>query len=240
MLSFIDMTTLKQLFAGAYPRNSRIARWDRRLLIGTINLALVAALAGTAIDAFNLHFTWYLSNKDPLHLTLAHEHWGTLTMNPDVLMPDLKEKLPQGLEPWNLSVTGKVRNSNMQMKVLSMLSSVPIDLLIVAVIWLVRNIVLTTIGTDRVEGDPFIRDNIRRLRIIAGILLATPLIDAFAQIAESELLSRAFPNVPPETTMLEFNANPMFIYFGVGILMLVLAEVFKAGVQLREDTEGLV
>jgi hypothetical protein len=154
--------------------------------------------------------------------------------------PGLKENLPRGLEPWNLSVVARIAHLDPGARVLSLLSSVPMNLLLVVVIWFLRSIVRTTIGTDEGDGDPFIAANVRRLRIIAAILLAAPVVDAGARIADSELLSRTIPNLPLATTVLELNVNPMLIYFGVGILMLVLAEVFKAGVQLRQDTEGLV
>jgi len=240
MLSFVDMTTFKQLLMGAYPRNSRPARWDRRVLMGVINLALFAAVAGMVIEGLDLHFSWRITNVDPLHITLSREHWATLALNPDVVAPGLKENLPRDLEPWNLSVVARIAHLDPGARVLSLLSSVPMNLLLVVVIWFVRSIVRTTIGTDECDGDPFIAANVRRLRIIAAILLAAHLVDAGARIADSEVLSRTVPKLPPATTVLELNVNAMLIYFGVGILMLVLAEVFKAGVQLRQDTEGLV
>ena len=234
------MTTLKQLFMGAYPRNSRLARWDRRVLMGVINFALFAAVAGTVIEGLDLHFSWRITTVDPLHLTLSREHWATLALNPEVVAPELKENLPRDLEPWNLSVVARIAHLDPGARVLSLLSSVPMNLLLVVVIWFVRSIVRTTIGTDECDGDPFIAANVRRLRIIAAILLAAPLVDAGARITDSEVLSRTIPKLPPATTVLELNVNAMLIYFGVGILMLVLAEVFKAGAQLRQDTEGLV
>ena len=59
-------------------------------------------------------------------------------------------------------------------------------------------------------------------------------------MAESELLLRAVPELPPESTFLHYDLNSAFVFFGVGILVFILAEVFKAGVHLREDVEGLV
>src|SRR5215470_16838714 len=187
MLSFIDMTTFKQLLMGAYPRNSRLARWDGRVLMGVINLALFAAVAGMVIEGLDLHFSWRITNVDPLHITLSREHWASLALNPDVVAPGLKENLPRALEPWNLSVVARIAHLDPGARVLSLLSSVPMNLLLVVVIWFVRSIVRTTIGTDECDGDPFIAANVRRLRIIAAILLAAPLVDAGARIADSEV-----------------------------------------------------
>ncbi|HEX5000650.1 MAG TPA: DUF2975 domain-containing protein [Terriglobia bacterium] len=234
------MTTLREFLTGTYPRNSRLARWDRRVLMGVMNVALALTLVAFLVDALDVHFTWHVTNKEPLRVTFAHERWATLTMNPDVVAPELKARLPDGLEPWSLSVTGKIRNPDRTVKILGVLSTVPMDMLVLSVIWLLRSIVQTTAGTDASEGDPFVRSNVWRLRVIAGILVAAPVIDGGAEIIRSELISRVFPNLPVETTMLEFDVSFMFICFGMGILTMVLAEVFKIGVRLREDTEGLV
>src|SRR5262245_52982295 len=115
MLSFFDMYTLKQLVSGNYPRNSRLARWDRRALMLIVNLALIASIAGAALDTLQVHFTWFLSSKAlPVKMTVAREHWGYLTLNPDILDPSLRDKLPSGLEPWSLSVATKVEPSGFQ------------------------------------------------------------------------------------------------------------------------------
>src|SRR5215468_9693695 len=98
MLSFVDMTTFKQRLMGVYLCNSRPARWDRRVLMGVINLALFAAVAGTVIEGLDLHFSWRITNVDPLNITLSREHWATLALNPDVVAPGLKENLPRALE----------------------------------------------------------------------------------------------------------------------------------------------
>jgi nitric oxide reductase large subunit len=115
---------------------------------------------------------------------------------------------------------------------------VPPDLLFLAVIWLVRSIVKTTLGTDESEGDPFISPNVNRLRAIGIILMIAPVVGTWAAMAEEALFQREF--AMGALTYMEFEAGAMFTYFGVGILFLVVAEVFKMGLRLREDTEGLV
>jgi hypothetical protein len=241
MLSFFDMNTLKQLISGNYPRNSRFARWDRRVLMGIINLTLIASMAGAAIDTLGVHFTWQLNAKAiPVKMRVSREHWGYVVLNPDILDPSLRDRLPSGLEPWSLSAATKIAPSGFQAQLLTLLASVPMDLIVIAIILLVRQIVVTTIGTDNSEGNPFIQPNVRRLRIIAVILLATPLIQSWMKIAETELTFQSLSNIPPETTMLTYDLSSPFIFFGMGFMVLVLAAVFKAGVQLREDVEGLV
>lgn len=235
------MYTLKQIISGNYPRNSRLARWDRRVLMAIVNLALIASIAGAVVDALGVHFTWQLNAKAiPVKMTVSREHWGFIALNPNILEPSLRDKLPRELEPWSLSAATKIVPSGFGAQLLMLVASVPMDLIVIAIIFLIRKIVRTAIGTDRSEGDPFIRPNVKRLRIIAIILIATPLIGSWMKIAESELMFRSLSNIPPETTMLEYDLGSPFLCFGMGLMVLLIAEVFKAGIQLREDVEGLV
>jgi len=43
-----------------------------------------------------------------------------------------------------------------------------------------------------------------------------------------------------EFSMFSWDATGMFVAFGMGFALAVLAEVFAAGIRLREDVEGLV
>ena len=232
--------TLKQILAWNYPPSSRVARWDRRVLMGVINLSLFVVLLGTVADVLQLNFSWQVSTETPLHLEMTGARWTWLTLDPSIVAPDVKKSLPAGVEPWSLSAGVKVEPKSFASRVLILLTSVPLNGLLFAIIWMVRKIVQTTIGTDEAEGDPFIRANVRRLQIIAALLLVEPLIESWSTMAESELLLRAVPKLPPETIFLQYDLGSAFVFFGVGILVFILAEVFKTGVHLREDVEGLV
>jgi hypothetical protein len=208
--------------------------------MGIIDLTLFAVVAGAALEALDIHFQWKWGSAELVHIEVSRQHWGTLTFNPDIVVPDVKSRLPVGVEPWMLTGAVKVSPKDFTSRLLSLLSTVPLNLLLFAVVWIVRKIVRTAIGDDRSAGDPFIRPNVRRLRTIAILFLVWPLISSWSTIANSELISRAVSRVPAATTVLEYDTSPMFVFFGAGILVLVLAEVFKAGIQLREDVEGLV
>jgi hypothetical protein len=241
MLSFFDMdATFKQLLSGNLPRNSRLARWDRRVLMGLINLTLFAVLVGTVLDVLDVHFTWKWSTSEPVHMEVTRQHWGSLSFNPEIVSPDVRSQLPPGVEPWLLTGNLKVDTRGFVPRMLNLATTVPLGALLFAIVWIVRRIVQTTIGTDESAGDPFIRANVRRLRMIAVLLIAQPIFSEAATIAQSELVRRAVPITFTETLVLEYYPDSMFLFFGLGIFVLVIAEVFKAGVQLREDVEGLV
>ena len=87
----------------------------------------------------------------------------------------------------------------------------------------------------RVSGDPFVAENVRRLRIIGWLVAVSPILLVIAQFARSELVARS----TVADLALE-SIHVAFLPILVGGLLLVLAEVFAAGVRLREDTEGLV
>ena len=202
-----------------------------------MNIALFLALAATTVAIFDIGYSWKASSATGIQVSFARHHWGLINM--DTVAPGFREKLPGNVELWSSSVWANVRNEhpNFTAKVLSRVSTVPLALILLAIIWMLRGIVLTAIGTDNSEGDPFIRANVRRLRIISVLLLVTPLIDSWAQMAETEWVIRALPK---DVASIEFDLSSALTFFGVGVLVMVLAEVFKIGVRLREDVEGLV
>jgi hypothetical protein len=246
MLSFFDNnnqggsmrgTSVKQILSGEYPRNSRLAQWDRRILKATMNVALFLTLAGAAMAIFDGGFSSLIQYPFGVQVSFSRHHWGDIDM--DVVAPGFREKLPKNVELGSPALSAAVKNEHPDLtaKILSRLATVPSALILVAIVWLLRNIVLTTIGTETSDGDPFIKPNVRRLRTISVLLLVMPVIDTWSQIAEVEWLSRALPKGVP---YLGIDLSSMPIFFGVGVLVLVLSEVFKIGVRLREDVEGLV
>ncbi len=84
-------------------------------------------------------------------------------------------------------------------------------------------------------GDPFVEENVRRLRIIGWLVALSPLLLVIAQISRSELVARSAAGslALPHITI-------AFVPILIGGLLLVLAQVFAEGVRLRQDTEGLV
>ncbi|MEZ5094834.1 MAG: DUF2975 domain-containing protein [Nocardioides sp.] len=104
--------------------------------------------------------------------------------------------------------------------------------LALACCWLVLR-VMGDIG----RGDPFQPGNVRRLRLLAALLvLGWPVVasleamTAFAILAELDL-----EGVGPRAAF-TFPLLPML----VGVVVALLAEAFKAGSRLRDDVDGLV
>jgi MFS family permease len=85
------------------------------------------------------------------------------------------------------------------------------------------------------KGDPFKNENVRRLRGIAlTLLIGWPIGQLLSQLLGSGLAERA--GVPDDGLFLSIG-GPVPVA-GVGVL--VLAEVFRHGVRLREDVEATV
>jgi hypothetical protein len=201
-----------------------------------MNLAMLGAIGVVALDALDLNFTWHFDTtlrSFPIQIDAVRQHWASLDL--PKAAPDLREKLPKNVELWNSWAAVKIENPTVIQKVLNRLSTVPLGVLFAAIVWMLRKIVLTAVGTETSDGDPFIEANVHRLRIIGLLLLVTPLVSSWAQMAGIELVSRSLPKdlVAPVFDI-------PFSYFGLGLLLFVLAEVFKIGVRLRQDVEGLV
>ena len=86
-----------------------------------------------------------------------------------------------------------------------------------------------------IAGDPFVPENVRRLRAIGWLIAVSPILLVIAQIARSELVARSTVADLAVVSM-TIAVLPVLI----GALLLVLAQVFAAGVRLRQDTDGLV
>lgn len=100
---------------------------------------------------------------------------------------------------------------------------------VLLVLVLVAGALLPLIGMLRstAAGQPFVRANVRRLHIIAAVL-ATAFV---AQIVLPLLLPAVLVDM----------VKPMGAGFVFPLLLtLVLAEVFREGVRLREDAEGTI
>jgi len=96
---------------------------------------------------------------------------------------------------------------------------------------------LTTVGPGLSSGDPFIKANVRRLRIMAGLIAILPIVSFWSQVAVWELVDGSLPG---KILWMSYDASGLPVQFGTALLLFILAEVFAAGVRLREDVEGLV
>jgi hypothetical protein len=123
--------------------------------------------------------------------------------------------------------------------------TVPEDLFFLVLIWLVRSLVLTAWAGQSGEVTPFIRDNVRRLRWIAGLLAALWVYHLFLPTLTDELsyYAGAVPNALNNFGQAVGEDTPWYLtngYLAVALLLLILAQVFSYGVRLQKDVEGLV
>jgi hypothetical protein len=151
-------------------------------------------------------------------------------LDPAKVAPDLKQNLPPGVDVEAVRATIVSRPSGLWEQLLVRLQMLPIVLLALAVLVLMRRIVRSVVA-----GDPFVEENVRRLRIIGWLVALSPILLVLAQLARSDLISRSSVG-DLALSQITIALVPILI----GGLLLVLAEVFAAGVELRQDTEGLV
>ena len=122
--------------------------------------------------------------------------------------------------------------------------TLPEDLFFLALVWLVRSMVLSAWAGQSGEVTPFIRDNVRRLRWIAGLLAALWFYHLFLPTLTDELsVYSAQRNALNNFGQLVGEDIPWYLtngYLAVALLLLILAQVFSYGVRLQKDVEGLV
>jgi Protein of unknown function (DUF2975) len=248
MLSFINNAVdgRQRMIRGAslkhffFSSDSWLWRPNRPLLYWITTTVFLLAIGGTVWDILEIDFqySWkyslpggyFESSSSPTDGVYIHANGARMVR-------DLQSKMPVGVQlEGSLPVFVNVDRSTVASKVLSRLTVVPMDLLILAIIWLFRRLALTAIGTREAPANPFIWGNVRRLRIIATLVMALPVIDAWSGLARTELVSGTLK----EFTMYSWYLPNFLFPFGLGLMLAVLAEVFAAGIRLREDVEGLV
>jgi len=81
-------------------------------------------------------------------------------------------------------------------------------------------------------GEPFVGENVRRIRVIAGIIIGLEILEAVVRFASS-LFLRSHLASTGITLRSDLNLQLGAIF--AGLVLLVLAEVFRIGTELRED-----
>jgi len=223
-------------------KNPALKRFDWPIAYWVTTIVLVLAVVGTVLDALDINLTWNVtySPESGLHgaRTASVKPVADATVDVKTLVPDLQQKLPQGMTAHGeLPVSVAFDNSTLRSQVLNFLSSIPMDLLVVALIWLLRRIVLTTVSPGLSSGDPFIKANVWRLRIMASLVLVMPLVSFWSEVAVWELVS---PSVSKDLLWMSYDASLLPLQLGSAVVLFILADVFSAGVRLRDDVEGLV
>jgi hypothetical protein len=81
-------------------------------------------------------------------------------------------------------------------------------------------------------GEPFVGDNVRRIRIIAGIMIGAEIVRVLALFLVSLFLrSHLVTEGITVRTAMDFRPGVIF----AGLAFLVLGEVFRVGAELREE-----
>jgi hypothetical protein len=210
--------------------------------ISLLVLALLAAL--TVLEAFGVyyfpHHSWSEGNNAKVIQTnLGANFFEYISIKPS----DLRLQLPAGAQPLFMGVLATIgdhRPVDARGKLFLRLMTLPEDLFFLALVWLVRNMVLSAWAGRSGEVTPFIRDNVRRLRWMAGLLAALWVYHLFLPTLTGEL---SFYSALNDFGPVEGEYFPWYLSNGslaVALLLLILAQVFSYGVRLQKDVEGLV
>ena len=207
--------------------------------ISMLVVLLIAAL--TVLEAFGVYFfphhSWSEGNTAKVIQTRLGANFFEYI---DVKPSDLRRQLPAGVEPIFLGVVAPIKPTDARGKLFLRLMTLPEDLFFLALIWLVRNMVLSAWTGKTGEVTPFIRDNVRRLRWIALLLAALWVYHLCLPTLRNEL---SFYSALNDFGPVIGEYFPWYLSngsLGVALLLLVLAQVFSYGVRLQKDVEGLV
>jgi hypothetical protein len=158
----------------------------------------------------------------------------SLSVKADLVRSDVHQ-LPEGvLLTSNPHVSVEVTSPTTKQALLSNVMGLGKAALVGFVLWFLRGLARTA-----KEGDPFVADNVRRLRGI-GFTLAFggPLVALVDSWANDSLLSSLPASARLHLTRAGFAFPLELILAGMGAF--ILAAVFAYGVRLREDVEATV
>jgi hypothetical protein len=207
-----------------------------------ISLLVVLAIAAqTTLEALDIHYfprrSWSEGISPKVIQTLNSKiFFEYIAVRPS----DLQLKLPPGVQPVFLGVTALVRPTNAASKLLLRTMTIPDDLFLLALVWMMRSMVLAAWKSPKEPITPFIRENVWRLRWIAVLFGAMWVYHCILPVLTNEVSGYSalndFGPVIAET-------QPWYLTngsLGIALLLLILAQVFSYGVRLQKDVEGLV
>ena len=213
-----------------------------RLLFYWISLLVVVSIAAqTTLEALDVHLFPRRSWSEGISPKVIQTRNTKLFFEFISVRPsDLQLKLPPGVQPVFLGVTALVRPTNMAAKLLLRAMTIPDDLFLLAIVWMMRSMVLAAWRSRAEPVTPFIHANVWRLRWIAALFGAMWVYHSVLPILTDEVSSYSalndFGPVIAET-------QPWYLTngsLGIALLLLILAQVFSYGVRLQKDVEGLV
>jgi hypothetical protein len=153
---------------------------------------------------------------------------------------DLQLKLPDGVQPAFLGVAAIVRPTTTVSKLLLRTMTIPDDLFLLALVWMLRSMVLAAWKSPAEPITPFIRENVWRLRWIAVLFGAMWVYHCYLPMLTEEV---SFYSALNDFGPVIGETQPWYLTngsLGIALLLLILAQVFSYGVRLQKDVEGLV
>src|SRR5215475_613719 len=139
--------------------------------ISMLVVTLIAAI--TVMEAFGVYYFPHRSWSEGIDAKVIQFRGGANYYRYIEVKPaDLRLQLPAGTKPTFMGVLAEIRPTDARAKLFLRLMTLPEDLFLLALIWLVRSMVLSAWAGQTGEVTPFIRDNVRRLRWMAGLLAA--------------------------------------------------------------------
>ena len=189
-----------------------------RLAAGLATLVLMIA-AASAILVIVTHFVGLVHGGHDVSFR------GSVSVTAD------DSRMPLYIDrPGVANVTVHIDDASPKQELLSLARDLAPVLLILVGAWMVRAILLSVR-----RGDPFTTANVRRLRWVAALLVAIPVVVFIQHVCDNALASTV-PDLRewPNGSGLSLDGP------AAGVILLVISEVFAYGVRLREDVEGTV
>jgi len=207
-----------------------------------ISLLVVLAIAvQTTLEAVDIHVFPRRSWSDGISPKVIQTRNSKLYFEfMAVRSSDLQLKLPDGVQPAFLGVAAVVHPDNTASKLLLRTMTIPDDLFLLALVWMIRSMVLAAWKSPAEAITPFIRENVWRLRWIAVLFGAMWVYHSFLPMLTEEVsFYTALNDIGPVIG----ETQPWYLTngsLGIALLLLILAQVFSYGVRLQKDVEGLV
>jgi len=213
----------------------------RRMFYWISLLVVISIAAQTALEGLDVHLFPRRSWSEGISPKVIQTgntkvYFEFISVRPS----DLQLKLPSGVQPVFLGVTAVVHPANTPAKLLLRALTIPDDLFLLALVWMLRSMVLSAWKTRVEPVTPFMSTNVWRLRWIAGLFGAMWVYHSFLPLLTDEV---SFYSSLNDFGPVIAETQPWYLTngsLGVALLLLVLAQVFAHGVRLQKDVEGLV
>jgi hypothetical protein len=226
------------------PSASGTAHW---LFYWISMLAVISIATLTVLEAFGVYYFPHRSWSEGIDSTVIQTRGGAAYYTYMSVKPsDLRRQFPAGVQPTFVGVLAEINPTDARARLFLRLMTLPENLFFLFLVWLVRSVVFSAWAGQSSETTPFILDNVRRLRWMAGLFAALWVYHLFLPTLTGELSAYAGPSRNALTNFVVQGVReiiPWYLtngYLAVALLLLILAQVFSYGVRLQEDVEGLV